>query len=144
MRYAPLLAAAALVVAACQAGTEANTVDVSGRWEWTETLEDRVNGISCADTGTYHISQVGDRFVGTYGQSGVCRTPTGPFSNADSGTVDAGRVVGFTIQFTVTANCQYNGAASGTPPSTLTGHATCVLQDGTRRLTLAGAWKANR
>lgn len=135
---------ACVVLAACQAGTEANTVDVSGRWAWTETLEDRVHGFSCSDTGTYDISQVGDRFMGTYGQSGVCSTPTGPVNNADSGTVDAGRVVGHTFSFMVTANCEYDGAASGMPPSQLTGRGTCVLQDGSRRITLTGAWKATR
>lgn len=144
MRVFPPCVSAVLVAAACQAGTEANTVDVSGRWAWTEMLVDRVHGFSCADTGIYDISQTGDRFIGTYGQSGVCSTPSGPVNNADSGTVDAGRIIGNTFRFMITASCEYDGAATGMPAAELAGHATCVLQDGSRRLTLTGAWRATR
>jgi hypothetical protein len=128
----------------CMAGTESNVADVSGHWEFTETLEDKVHGFSCADTGTYEISQLGDQFVGRYAQTGVCRTPSGLVSNEDSGTVEAGRVIGRTIHFMVTASCSYEGSAAGMPTSTLMGKGLCVLNDGTRTISLNGTWQATR
>jgi hypothetical protein len=133
-----------LAAAACEAGTDPNTADVSGRWAFTETLEDRAHGISCADTGTYDIVQTGDRFTGVYAQRGVCQTPTGSVNNADSGTVDAGRVVGRTVRFKVTANCEYQGSASGMPAATLAGRGVCVLEDVNRTLNFLGTWNAVR
>jgi hypothetical protein len=144
MRVPPPAVAALLAAAACQAGTDANIVDVSGRWAFTETLVDNAHGISCADTGTYDIAQMGDRFVGVYAQRGFCTTPTGVVNNADSGTVSAGRVVGRTVRFMVTANCEYEGAATGMPASELAGHGACVLQDLDRTLNFTGTWKATR
>ena len=134
----------ALVAAACQAGTDANTVDVSGRWAFAETFVDRIHGISCADTGTYEITQVGDRFSGIYAQRGICQTPTGAVNNADSGKVESGRVIGRTVRFMVTANCEYAGTANGMPAMELAGDGACVLQDIGRTLTFSGTWKATR
>jgi hypothetical protein len=132
------------LAAACQAGTDANTVDVSGHWEFTETFEDIAHGISCADTGSYEITQVADQFSGHYGQRGVCHTPTGTVDNADSGTVKNGRVTGRTVRFMVTDNCDYEGSASGMPPTMLAGRGSCVLQDVNRTLTFSGTWQAAR
>lgn len=129
---------------ACQAGTDANLIDLNGRWVFTETFEDFPHGITCADTGSYDITQTGDRFTGRYAQRGVCRTPSGVVDNADSGTVDAGRVVGHTVSFMVTANCQYAGNASGMPASELAGLGVCVLQDGDSALKFNGTWRAIR
>ena len=140
-RYTWLLAAA---FAACTAGTESNPVDVNGRWTFTETLEDRAHGFSCADTGTYQITQTGERFAGVYSQRGVCQTPTGPVNNADSGTVQDGRVIGHTIRFMVTANCEYEGSAMGMPAAVLAGRGACVLQDTDRTLNFTGTWSARR
>lgn len=133
-----------LAAAACEAGTDANTADVSGHWEFTETFQDVAHGISCADTGSYEITQVGDLFSGRYGQRGVCRTPTGNVDNADSGTVQNGRVIGRTVRFMVTANCEYEGSASGMPATALAGRGACVLQDVNRTLNFAGTWQASR
>jgi hypothetical protein len=142
-RYACLLASA-FGLAACEAGTESNPVDVNGRWTFTETLVDRTHGISCADTGTYEITQTGERFTGVYSQRGICQTPSGAVNNADSGTVHEGRVVGHTIRFMVTANCEYEGSAMGMPAAVLTGRGACVLQDVDRTLTFTGTWSARR
>jgi hypothetical protein len=131
-----------LAAAACNAGTDSNTAEVGGRWRFTETLEDRVQGITCADTGTYDITQMGDRFSGLYGQSGVCRTPGGAVNNADSGTVQGGHVIGQTIRFMVDASCEYEASVSGMPATQLAGRGTCVLQDANR--TLLGIWQATR
>lgn len=143
IRSATFLVVASLG-AACQAGTDSNTADVSGSWTFTETLEDRAHGITCADTGTYEITQMGDRFSGLYGQSGVCRTPSGPVDNADSGTVQGGRVIGRTIRFMVTANCEYEGSVSGMPATALAGRGVCVLRDVDRTLNFLGTWRATR
>ena len=136
--------AAVVVTFGCQAGTDPNTADISGRWAFTEFLEDRAHGISCADTGTYEISQTGDKFTGIYSQHGICRTPSGSVDNADSGSVSAGRVVGHTVRFMVTANCEYDGNATGVPPAALAGHGACVLQDVDRILSFSGTWEARR
>jgi hypothetical protein len=133
-----------LAAVACDAGIDPNTVDVSGHWEFTETFQDLTHGISCADTGSYEITQVGDQFSGRYGQRGVCRTPTGAVDNADSGTVEKGRVVGHTVRFMVTINCDYEGSASGMPATALAGRGACVLQDVGRTLSFAGTWQASR
>ena len=133
-----------LTAAACAAGTVPNTADVNGHWEFTETFEDRAHGISCADTGSYEITQVGDQFSGLYGQRGVCNTPTGLVDNADSGAVQNGRVIGHTVRFMVTANCDYEGSVGGMPAATLAGRGACVLQDVDRTLNFSGTWQATR
>lgn len=144
MRSPPRWFAVLILAAGCQAGTDANLVDVSGDWTFTELLQDRAHGISCADTGTYRITQTGDRFSGIYAQRGVCITPNGAVDNADSGVVTNGRVVGHTIQFMVTANCQYEGSASGMPVAVVTGRGACVLEDIDRVLSFSGTWHARR
>ena len=131
-----------LATAACNAGTDANTADVGGHWEFTETLEDRAHGITCADTGSYEITQMGDQFNGRYGQSGVCHIPGGAVDNADSGTVQGGHVIGQTIRFIVDANCEYDASVAGMPAIQLVGHARCVLQGASG--TLLGTWQAAR
>jgi hypothetical protein len=133
-----------LAVAACEAGTDANTADVSGHWEFTETFQDVAHGISCVDTGSYEITQAGDQFSGRYGQRGACHTPTGTVDNADSGTVQNGRVIGHTVRFMVTTNCDYEGSASGMPATALAGRGACVLQDVNRTLNFMGTWQATR
>lgn len=139
-----LAPALAVSLVACRAGTDANLVDISGHWQFTEILEDRVRGFSCADTGSYEIAQQGDAFVGRYGQRGVCQTPGGPVDNADSGIVESGRVLGHTIRFTVTTVCQYDGSASGVPTAALAGHGFCAIHDVNRTINLAGSWQATR
>lgn len=133
-----------LAAAACDAGTDPNTADVSGHWTFTETLEDVAHGISCTDSGAYDITQVGDTFSGGYYQRGACVTPTGTVDNTDSGTVHAGRVIGRTLRFMVTEHCDYEGSVSGTPATTLAGRGVCVLQDIGRTLNFSGTWQATR
>ena len=144
MRFSAHLFALCTGAAACSSGTETNLADVSGRWSFTETLEDRLHGYSCIDTGTYEIRQAGDRFDGLYAQHGVCSTPAGLVDNTDSGTVEAGRVIGRTVRFMVTANCEYEGTTSGMPAAAIVGRGICVLQDVSRTLNFTGNWKATR
>jgi hypothetical protein len=133
-----------LTGAGCEAGTDPNTADVSGHWTFTETFEDVPHGISCTDSGSYHIVQVGDKFTGVYYQRGACITPTGTVDNTDSGTVHTGRVIGRTLRFMVTANCDYEGSVSGMPATTMAGRGVCVLQDVDRTLNFLGTWQATR
>ena len=133
-----------VAAAACAAGTDPNTADVSGHWTFTETFQDIAHGISCTDTGSYEITQVGDQFSGRYGQRGVCHTPTGAVDNADSGAVHSGRVIGHTVRFMVTDNCDYEGSANGMPATALEGRGACVLQDVNRTLNFLGTWQATR
>ena len=144
MRLSRAGLALVVAVAACQAGTDANPIDLNGRWEFTETFADFLHGISCADTGTYEITQQGDRFSGHYAQRGLCHTPTGNVDNSDSGSVAGGRVVGHTLSFMVTANCQYQGNASGMPARQLSGLGVCVLLNGSDTLRFNGTWQASR
>ena len=132
-----------LAAAACQTGTDPNTADVSGRWTFTETLEDRPHGITCADTGIYEITQTGDRFVGRYEQRGLCRTPGGPVDNTDAGTVAGGRVIGRTILFRAGQYCDYDGALDLTTGH-ITGRALCILVGGGDSITLNGMWSGKR
>jgi hypothetical protein len=137
MRGPPSRSPFALLIAAaaCSAGTEAKPVDVTGRWAFTETFTDFPHGITCADTGSYDITQTGTTFSGQYAQRGICKTPTG---------VSAGRVVGHTLSFRVTVNCEYSGNAAGMPPRELSGRGVCVLLDGQDTLRFSGTWRATR
>jgi len=142
MRFGRL--ALLLAAAACDAGIDPNTADVSGRWTFSETFEDRAHGITCTDSGSYDITQVGDKFSGAYYQRGACLTPTGTVDNTDSGTVHSGRVIGRTLRFMVTEHCDYEGSVNGMPATTLAGRGVCVLQDVDRTLNFSGTWQATR
>src|SRR5207247_3377944 len=101
-RPLPLLGAttlAAVVLCGCRAGTEPNLADIGGSWQYTETFTDVSHAITCADSGTYSLSQAGASFVRLYFQRGLCRTPTGLTDNTESGTVSEGRVVGRPLRF---------------------------------------------
>ena len=145
-RRPSLLALGALgLVSACyaSAGTEPNTVDITGTWTFTESFNDVAHGISCADTGSYEISQMGTAFSGTYTQRGVCPTPQGAVSNADAGAVTAGRMAGHTLRFAA-PNCAYDGSVNAPAGDRIDGHVACELRDSTQTLSFAGSWKASR
>jgi hypothetical protein len=144
---APLVGAGvvALVALACAESGGPAPHDMSGRWAYTERLEDQLNGIVCSDTGDYVFTQNGTAFTGTYFQRGVCLVATGGgFFNSDSGMVDSGRVVGNTVRFHATPQCQYAGALTGTPADRVSGDGYCTVTLGTRTLSFAGRWDAMR
>jgi len=137
------LAVLLLLTACSSAGTAPNTADVSGLWRFTESFSDVTDGISCADTGTYFLEQQGAMFSGVYSQRGVCVTPQGAVSNADSGSVSAGQMTGHTLKF-VAPNCAYDGSLDPDTHQRIDGHVACQLSDSTRTLKFTGFWKASR
>ena len=143
---APLVGAGAvalLAFACAEAGPEPH--DLSGRWAYTERLEDQLNGVVCSDTGEYDFTQDGASFSGVYFQRGVCLlTVGGGFFNTDSGTVDSGRVVGNTVRFFVSPECQYVGALTGQPVDSAGGDGYCTATLGNKTLSFTGRWDATR
>jgi len=134
---------AAVVLFGCRAGTEPNLADIGGSWQYIETFTDVSHAITCADSGTYSLSQAGASFVGLYFQHGVCHTPSGLRDNTDSGTVSEGRVVGRTLRFRAPF-CEYDGAVDTLSHSSITGHVYCVVTDPSKQLTFSGTWQAIR
>jgi hypothetical protein len=142
MRTSVVCALAGLVAGCAEAATNPNTTDFGGNWQYVETLIDLPNGISCADTGVYRLTQMGEKFAGDYVQVGVCRTTMGVLNNADSGGVAGGRVIGRTLRFTVDQVCEYDGALDHATGK-INGRVLCVLI-GQDTLRLTGNWSATR
>ncbi len=140
----PMLAIAA-VWAGCVAsgGTEPNPVDVGGTWSFVEEFTDLQHRISCADTGTYVITQSASGFTGSYRQRGVCVLPAGLVDNSDSGAVTDGRVVGRTIRFKA-PNCEYDGRVQVENTDRLTGYVVCEISDQQVTYSFSGTWSAVR
>ncbi len=138
-------AAVLATLAACfgRGGTQANTADISGAWQYTEAFADLSHGVSCADTGTYQMVQNGTAFTGTYAQRGICLTPQGRVSNTDNGPVSQGQLTGRTLKF-VAPNCAYDGSVNADTYDRIDGHVVCELRDSTRVLSFSGSWQANR
>jgi hypothetical protein len=124
-------------------GTSPNLADVSGRWNFVEQFSDPVQQASCADTGTYVITQTADGFVGGYFQRGVCRGSFGVVDNTDSGTVTEGHVVGQTVRFKA-PNCDYDGKVATDDQDRLDGHVACAISDPTISYNFSGTWTAHR
>jgi hypothetical protein len=143
MKRVLLPAVTALVMGCDDAGTNANTVDFGGRWQYVEDMTDVPNEITCSATGTYRLTQMGTMFQGDYVQAGVCNTPSGRVNNADSGGVANGVVIGRTIRFRASQYCDYDGALD---PATgrIAGRALCILVGGGDSITLQGSWSATR
>ena len=137
----PILAAAG--IACAKSGTAPNLVDVSGHWRFVEQFSDVVHQVTCADTGTYEITQTADGFAGIYAQSGACAGPGINADNTDSGTVSEGRVLGRTIRFKA-PNCQYDGHTPSDRADRLDGHVVCTIGDPTITYNFSGIWSAVR
>ncbi len=142
---APASAAALAALGACfgRGGTNPNTADISGAWQYTEAFTDLAHSISCADTGTYQMVQNGTTFTGTYVQRGICLSPQGKVSNTDHGPVSQGQLTGHTLKF-VAPNCAYDGSVNADTYDRIDGHVVCELRDSTHLLSFSGSWKANR
>lgn len=125
------------------AGTSANTVDFGGEWRYVEQMADVPNEVTCDASGVYRLDQMGTMFQGDYVQQGLCTTPAGRFSNADSGLVANGVVIGRTLRFRASQSCDYDGALD---PATgrIAGRALCILVGGGDSITLNGTWSAAR
>src|SRR6266566_2390624 len=126
-----------------KAGQSAITVkfiNIGGVWDFTETLVDLAQGITCSDTGSYVFSQTGSAFEGTYGQVGTCVQGASSFPNDTvSVPVTGGHVTvaADTIVFQV-PGCQYGATVSGDPPTSLSGAVSCFSGQ------VSGSWRAVR
>ncbi|HTD71626.1 MAG TPA: Ig-like domain-containing protein [Gemmatimonadales bacterium] len=109
---------------------------VEGAWDWTETIVDPTNHVTCNDTGTYVFTQTGSTFTGTSQQVGACSTPSGTVDNASLDAVGQGRAGGNSLSFAVGSNCAYGATAAGSPDS-LSGTLSCGP-------TATGTWAAHR
>ncbi len=127
-----------------QSAITVKLINIGGVWDFTETLVDQADGITCSDTGSYVFSQTGSAFEGTYGQVGTCvQGGSSQPNNNESEPVTGGRVtvstetVAFSIPY-----CQYTATLSGDPPASMSGTASCQVVDlfGTRNYT--GTWHA--
>lgn len=130
------------LLAAC-ADPSANTHDFAGDWTYTEVLSDIPKGLSCSATGVYHFNQAGTMVDGYYIQDGVCTTPSGPVSNADSSSVTMGRVVGRTIAFRASTICDYDGTLD-LGSGVISGVGTCLIPRTSDTVHLIGNWSATR
>jgi hypothetical protein len=137
----PILAAAG--VACAKSGTEPNLVDISGHWTFVEQFTDVVHQVTCADTGSYEISQTANGFTGSYAQRGACHGPGINADNTDSGTVVEGRVLGRTVKFKA-PNCSYDGQTPLDRNDRLDGHVICTIGDPTITYNFSGLWSAVR
>ncbi len=144
MRLPLAVPLAAALLACTEAGTESNTADIQGTWQFTETLIDVLNQITCADTGQYHLVQDGVTFAGAYDQRGICQTRSGPVNNRDNGSVVEGVITGRTFRFAVPPFCEYEGSVVTGEPNRITGQGICILEDEFQRLKLTGPWEATR
>jgi len=138
-----IVLAAAWAGCVAPGGTEPNRVDVSGRWSFVEQFTDVPHQVSCADTGSYFLTQTAAGFSGVYGQRGVCTGPFGKVDNADSGSVTEGRVVGRTVRFKA-PNCEYAGSVPVETEDRLAGQVVCSIGDSTITYSFSGSWSATR
>jgi len=130
-----------------KAGQSAITVkliNIGGVWDFTETLVDQTDGITCSDTGSYVFSQTGSAFAGTTGQVGTCvQGASSHANNNDSEPVTGGRVtvatetVAFSIPY-----CQYTATLSGDPPASMSGTLSCQVVDLFGTFNYSGTWHA--
>src|SRR6266581_1285283 len=130
-----------------KAGQSAITVkfiNIGGVWDFTETLVDQAQGITCSDTGSYVFSQTGSAFEGTYGQVGTCvQGGSSQPNNDESEPVTGGRVtvstetMAFSIPY-----CRYTATLSGDPPASMSGTASCQVVDLFGTLNYTGTWHA--
>lgn len=108
---------------------------VEGPWDWTESIVDPTNHVTCSDTGTYVFTQTGNSFSGTSQQVGACSTPSSTVDNAALDPVSQGRAGGNSLSFAV-SNCTYGATVAGTSDS-LSGTLSCGP-------TATGTWAAHR
>src|SRR6266705_4460532 len=126
-----------------KAGQSAITVkfiNIGGVWDFTETLVDQAQGITCSDTGSYVFSQTGSAFEGTSGQVGTCvQGASSQPNNDESEPVTGGRVTVSTETMTFSIPyCRYGATVSGDPPTSLSGAVSCFSGQ------VSGSWRAVR
>ncbi|HZH42026.1 MAG TPA: hypothetical protein VFD85_13505 [Gemmatimonadales bacterium] len=102
---------------------------IDGDWRYTETLDDQLDQLTCADTGTYTFEQSGSKFTGHYTQTGICHNGSTKFVNAGVGQVTDGAVTDVHVQFTAGAICTYGGRLSAAHDAVSAGTGICDYVD---------------
>ena len=127
-----------------QSAITVKLINIGGVWDFTETLVDQADGITCSDTGSYVFSQTGSAFEGTYGQVGTCvQGGSSQPNNNESEPVTGGRVNVSTGTMTFSIPyCQYTATLSGDPPASMSGTASCQVVDLFGTLNYTGTWHA--
>jgi hypothetical protein len=120
---------AALALACKNVDEPATPAAISGTWLYHESMVDNLYGASCADTGTYALTQNGPRFTGTFVQSGICRNGNVAVFNTGHGPVTDGVVTNIKVQFTAGTLCAYTGLLSQSHASVDAGTGLCAFVD---------------
>jgi Tol biopolymer transport system component len=127
-----------------QSAVTVKFINIGGAWDFTETLVDQADGITCSDTGSYVFSQTGSAFAGTSGQVGTCVQGASSRANDDaSEPVTGGRVTVATetVAFSI-PSCQYTATLSGDPPASMSGTISCQVVDIFGAADYSGTWHA--
>lgn len=99
-----------------------SNISIGGSWDWTAQFSYQTGGVTCADTGTYAVTQLGATFTGTNHQVGSCTGPSGTFPDSGSSLVRLGGVAPGALAFSSGIQaCDFNGVFSGTAPTTVSG-----------------------
>ncbi len=128
-------------------GTAAVTVviDAAGEWNFTEQLIDRVDNITCADTGSYLFTQNGSAIGGIKAHVGTCLGPGASWdntlwptslANGQLGTRFSSAAISFEIG---PASCRYEGTVTSAPAAKLNGTYSCGNFGGTWEAIRGGA-----
>lgn len=124
--------------------TGPGTVDITGTWLVTATLNNSSLGITCNEQGTATVTQSGTNVSGQFTNSlATCSTPSGTASESLDGPLTGGQVLGTTATF-VNSECTYTGTISGSPPNRIQGAATCQVSVQGQVIPLTGTWLATR
>ncbi len=123
------------------------TPEITGVWNWSQSIGDDVQGVSCSDQGTIEITQTGSTFSGTINSTGACTLPNGSIPRSGSASTSTGQVSSQEISFRIEPLCQFAGTLSGTPPNVMNGTVSCdaaFFQDIGDTISLSGTWQTTR
>lgn len=121
--------------------------DIAGAWNWSQSIGDDVQGVSCSDQGAIEITQTGSRFSGAINSTGACTLPNGSIPRSGSASTSAGQVWSQEISFRIEPLCQCAGTLSGTPPNVMSGTVSCdaaFFPDFGDTISLSGTWQTTR
>jgi hypothetical protein len=120
----------------------APATDVSGTWDWQETIS-TASGLACEATGQLLLAQFADnnRFTGQRSRMGTCTgAPTGFTVDGGQGLIGA-QLVGSDVSFEIDF-CNYVGVLTGSDEM----NGTVVCPDGVGQVqeAIEGTWSASR
>lgn len=141
---AAFIGGGALACSLSDSSAPATTPSVQGRWSYHESYTDALNGLSCADSGTYDLVEAGLRFSGTYVQWGACHTQDRVVIDiSDKGPVTDGQVSGRHILFKA-PGCSYDGLIRVDNENHVEGNVVCSASLSGTTFHLSGTWFADR